>query len=115
MAGNWEIINPNIINTQKYFEKKLLSTYGDEYVNLPKNELEQIKNALNKIDQNIRNVFESKNKLSLDSMKNLDKIDNNIITKISSNLFISRYDWLGYRKILFLHCKKEEYNHMFSV
>ena len=33
--GNWEIINPNIINTQKYFEKKLLSTYGDEYVNLP--------------------------------------------------------------------------------
>ena len=101
--GNWEVINPNIINTQKYFEKKLLSTYGDEYVNLPKNELEQIKNVLlNKIDQNIRNVFESKNKLSLDSMKNLDKIDNNVITKISSNLFISRYDWLGYRKNLYL-------------
>ena len=29
--GNWEIINPNIINTQKYFEKKYPTTFAEMY------------------------------------------------------------------------------------
>ena len=79
-----------------------MDEYGEEYSNLPVQEFEHlIENVLKQIESAAKFVSQTNSKIPKDIFDLDRKFDNTIYTELSKNLFILRYDWMGYSKNLY--------------
>ena len=98
-----EIFSPSKKNhISSRFNNYLLDEYGEEYSNLPVQEFEHlIENVLKQIESAAKFVSQTNSKIPKDIFDLDRKFDNTIYTELSKNLFILRYDWMGYSKNLY--------------
>ena len=99
-SGNFFSVEKNHISSR--FDNYLLDEYGEEYSNLPVQEFDHlIENVLKQIESAAKFVSQTNSKIPEDIFDLDRKFDNTIYTELSKNLFILRYDWMGYSKNLY--------------
>ncbi len=99
-SGNFFSIEKNNISSR--FQNHLLEEYGEEYSNLPSKEFNHlVENVLVQIESAATFVSQTNSSIPKDNFNLSQKFDNAIYTKLSKNLFILRYDWMGYSKNLY--------------
>ena len=99
-SGNFFSVEKNNISSS--FQNYLLEEYGEEYSNLPGQEFDHlVENVLVQIESAAKFVSQTNSRIPKDNFDLNQKFNNTIYTKLSKNLFILRYDWMGYSKNLY--------------